>query len=429
MTPNGITCAVISGNRELRQRLAKALRSLGSLVDVAADLERPGSELDGESLASVWAVPHLDLIVADLGDASPAAFRTLQRLSADRPSVPLLAVGPPLAGPGLLQVMRAGVWEYIPTPATETELTAGLDRLVRRRRADEPMDPAEIGRLVTVFSARGGAGVTTAAVNLAVQMRESTGRRTLLVDLDVDFGAVSILTGVKPRYSVLDLLGGVQRLDGPLLRSLVESHESGIDVLSAPADLPPGGAAPERGVTEAVLDFLRQSYEVVIVDAGRPLSGAARVAVEQADCMLMLVTPDVAALRNTARLLGALGLTGRPRTRPVVLLSKAGDSDDVTAREVSRALNMEVSQRLRRDDVAVQHALNHGRPVVMSGGRSVYVRDIRSLARMLGDQLFSPAAAAGPVRQPPRGRPGADGLRNTGVTRRRGMPGRTGGVG
>ncbi|KIF05971.1 septum formation initiator, partial [Streptomyces sp. RSD-27] len=146
---------------------------------------------------------------------------------------------------------------------------------------------------------KGGVGTTFTAVQFALAAAAS-GRRTALVDLDLQAGDVGSYLDVQFRRSVADL-AGIQDISPRVLQDAVYEDRSGLALLLAPADGERGEDLDERA-TRQVLSALRARYELVVVDCGTQLTGANATAVEQADVAVLVTTPDVVAVRAAKRI-------------------------------------------------------------------------------------------------------------------------------
>ncbi len=155
------------------------------------------------------------------------------------------------------------------------------------------------GTVVTVTGAKGGVGATVTAVQLALAAGAS-GRSVALLDLDLQSGDVASYLDVQFRRSVADL-AGISDINPRVLQDAVYTHDSGLGLLLAPAEGERGEEVTDRAARQ-ILGALRSRYEVVVVDCGAQMNSATAVAVELADQALLLVTPDVVAVRAAKRM-------------------------------------------------------------------------------------------------------------------------------
>ena len=399
MNDTKLRTAVISGNRELRATVKELLQEFPQLLSIAADIPSPAGSLDASMLQTLHEKDP-ELVVADFGDDPVSSLRLVRVLSEARPSRALIGVGPELAPELLLEAMRSGVSEYLPVPVDARELADTFRRVARKLGRKANGAPAVEGHLITFTGAKGGSGVSTAAVNAAAHAATLTGERVLLLDLDFEAGSSAVLTGLSARYSILDLIDNLHRLDESLLASLVGEHESGLHVLPAPQELVDSSSAkPEH--LRTVLRLLRQHYRLVVVDTARPLSPVGSTAIGQSDDVFLVVNPDLVSLRNAKRLLPHLReVRGESGVDPRIVLNRAYEDAEIGRQDIESTLELPVAFDLRRDEEAVTHSVNVGHPIVLNGSRSDYSRDAKTLglevARFV-DQDVEPQQAVGLV--------------------------------
>ncbi|MFI7339856.1 CpaE family protein [Streptomyces sp. NPDC050085] len=177
--------------------------------------------------------------------------------------------------------------------------SAGMRRHLAGSTGTELMPAGGGGRVVAVTGAKGGVGTTLAAVQLALAARAS-GRSVALLDLDLQSGDIASYLDVQFRRSVADL-AAIRDITPRVLQDAVFTHETGIDLLLAPADGERGEEVTDR-VARQVVHALRARYEVVVVDCGTQMGAANAAAIELADQAALLVTPDVVAVRAAKRM-------------------------------------------------------------------------------------------------------------------------------
>jgi pilus assembly protein CpaE len=297
----------------------------------------------------------------------------------------LVATGPQLSPDLLLEAMRAGISEYLPKPVTPEALRTGVYRVMRKLGWTPSGGPQQTGRLYALFSPKGGSGCTTVATNLAIVLHRLTGKKTLLLDLDLELGDTGLLLGVEPRFSLLDVVRNFHRMDAGLLASFVERHESGVHLLSAP-DYLDRPEPPADDQIRTILHFVKQQYTHVVVDTCNSLTPGALAALAEADRILVVTNLDLPSLRNLQRCLPMLertvGKAARERVRIVV--NRFSGDDVISLSDVHRTLGMKVYRTLSNDYAAVSRSINGGKPVVLNG-RSRYTRDLWALgADLLG---------------------------------------------
>lgn len=381
MVEKPIDCVVISTDAAFVSRVSRLIAGPEKRLRLSREYTRPLpqlSKLDAEELRESSA----QLVVLDVGDDPSVGLRLARFLAGDKPGRALVLTGPQVEPDVLLEAMRLGASEYLPKPVDDADLSAALSRASRRLGGAEHREAATPqGRIIAVYAAKGGAGATTTAANLAVELCQEGRNATVLVDFDLEHGASAVLLGLRPRYSILDVVQNLHRLDRDLLTSFVDRHESGVTVLASPALMGPGENM-SRDQARAVLQFLRRQFEYVVVDTEKSYTGVMGAAVENADEVLMVTTPDLVSLRNTKK---ALPLVERSVADPQnvhIVVNRLRATDIINSSDVAKALGREVYSTLSADEDVVADSMSTGSPAVLKR-KSRYSRDIQAMAALL----------------------------------------------
>jgi pilus assembly protein CpaE len=265
-----------------------------------------------------------------------------------------------------------------------TQLTA-----LRGARAD--------GRVLTVFSPKGGVGKTTIACGLATQIARGVGRRALLVDLDLQFGDVAIMMGLEPEKTVYDLVMTTGELDTEKLAGYVLSHPSGVDVVPAPVRPEDAELVPEDRIAR-LLEVAKESYDVIVVDTPSFFQATTLATLDRTDRLLLVSTLDIPSVKNVKLTLQTLNLLHYPKDRISLVLNRVGGKTDLKKSEVEKALDLRVAFELPADrDVAA--AANRGVPVPLAASRSHVARGLGEMAKAYADRRVDPEKA-GHARRP-----------------------------
>jgi pilus assembly protein CpaE len=271
-------------------------------------------------------------------------FALAEELRVSRPSLGVVMVRRRIDTAVLSDAIRAGVREVV----QERDL-AGLAVAVRRQReiavrlreqiepGEGSVGPSHHGRVVTVFSAKGGCGKTTLATNLAAALADSGRGSVALLDLDLAFGDVSIALQLFPSHTIADAVPIGEDLDGPALMSLLTSHRSGLKALVAPME-PSAADSIDVTLVTRILDLLREEFDYVIVDTPPALDDNVLAAFDRSDVVALLATLDIPALKNLKLTLETLDLISFPRDRLKVVLNRADSKVGLSLSEVEKTL-------------------------------------------------------------------------------------------
>ena len=216
--------------------------------------------------------------------------------------------------------------------------------------------------IITFMGTKGGTGTTTMAVNCAADIHRLSRRSTVIVDAKPGPGDVAVFLGLRPRYSIVELIEQVGWSDRQRASRYITEHESGLHVLAASDSF---GRPDGRDVEaiERALACLASLYDYVVVDAGSSLSAPAVSALNAAGLAVLVVNPDLPCLRNLQRLSDAVRLAGVVPERIRVLLNRMSDHGALSPDQIEKVVGRTMDFRIMSDYRTVAAALNSGVPV------------------------------------------------------------------
>ena len=237
------------------------------------------------------------------------------------------------------------------------------------------------GRIITVFSPKGGTGKTVMATNLAASFAKHDKKRTLLLDLDLQFGDAAIMLGIEPEKTIYDLVTAPGELDSEKLVGYVTSHTSGLDVLPAPLRPEDAELVTESKLTR-LLEVARESYDVIVVDTSPFFHGPMLATLDRTDELLMICGLDVPTLKNVRLSMQTLELLSFPAQRIRFLLNRANSKVGMKKSEVEGALDVKIRFEVPSDR-AVPLGVNRGQPPIVGDSSSDFARAIREVSKSM----------------------------------------------
>ncbi len=322
-----------------------------------------------------------DIIVVDGRADGPGSTASIERVRAAAPTAVIVVIAREATPDLILAAMRAGANEFLTWPPEG----AAFHAVVRRTAARRDASPATGHAATTLafFGAKGGAGTTTLAVNCGVEIARIGKRPVVIVDLKPGLGEVTLFLGVRNRYSLLDAIENLHRLDGEFLRELVVKHRSGLDILAG-SDSFDRPAAIDAGAIEEVIRLLSRQYEYIVIDAGGSLNPCAVSALFGADGICLVANPDVACVRNAQRILERIGQLGVSGERIKVLLNRAAEPYPIAPAQIETALGHGIDHTFPSDYKTVSAAFNAGIPLTLGGNSELASRFDAFTRRILG---------------------------------------------
>ena len=249
------------------------------------------------------------------------------------------------------------------------------------RRLESEGGVGKRGRILTVFSPKGGTGKTVTATNLACAFAKYEKKRTLLIDLDLQFGDAAIMLGLEPEKTIYDLVVAPGELDSEKLAGYTTRHASGVDVLPAPLRPEDAELVTEPKVNR-LLEVARGSYDLIVVDTSPFFHGPMLATLDRTDELLVLCGLDVPTLKNVKLAQHTLDLLSFPASRVRFILNRSNSKVGMKQSEVESALGVKIAFEMPSDR-AVPLAVNRGTPAVLAEAGCDFSRAVRSIAKGL----------------------------------------------
>jgi pilus assembly protein CpaE len=265
-------------------------------------------------------------------------------------------------------------------------------------------------RVIAVHGAKGGVGTTTIACNLASALHGLTGRRVALIDGDFLSGDVGVLCDLAPLRTMSELLPEVQQLDAETVEHTFTQHRSGVHVLLAPEPLELAEAITANEVKRA-LNALRPYFDYQIVDTPSTLLPVTLAAIEEADLVVLVLTPGLAALRSAARFLRLAAQLSYPKEKILLVANRADTGRQIDVGVIQEQLHRDVTVAIPFDGKVPVDCMNAGTLIMDAYPRSPVGQKTDSLARAVAEHFGwqpEPGAKRDPRRQPQAAATAAD---------------------
>lgn len=372
----GAALAVVDGDDAVRDYLAGLF---DGTVDTAASLDQLEPRL---GLAS-------RVVVLGPTLATPEDLTTVEIWGRRYPHVATVMVTAELSTQLLHKALRAGVKDVLSAPIDTDQLMESIDRVAdglpsaEQLVAGSPPPPQEsydqVGRVITVFSTKGGSGKSVVATNLAVALARRSSRPVVLIDGHLQFGDAAVMLKLHPKRTVVDAIDQLDALDAGMIDDLTTVHEpSGLRVLPAP--LEPTFADQISGVqfTELV-EKVRATAGYVIIDLPAIFNEVVLNVIETSDDIIFVAGLDIPNIKNVKIAMGTLNMLNVPKEKLHLVLNRADSKVKLDVSEVERTLGVTAAAHVP-SDVVVPISVNKGEPVVLSAPKSGPARAFEQLA-------------------------------------------------
>jgi len=375
-------------------------KDIARLLYFEADLEVVGEAADASEAMQRIAELAPDVVLMDINMPGMDGITATEQVGRLFPGVAVIIISIQGESEYLKKAMVVGARDYLTKPLSSEEMATTI-RSAYRSHKQRPIQavaeeksvkvalPAKkertSGVLSVIFCGKGGVGKTTVAVNLAVALAQQH-KRVALIDLDLQFGDVGVVLNLTESKSMYDLFRENSAVTQEIAGNYLLRHFSGIDVLAAPLS-PQDAEDVSADQVSVLLELLREQYDYVIADTAANFLEINLQALEQADEVLMLLTRDIATIKNTRTCLSVFE-TLRLSAKTRFVLNRSGQNQGVDIPDLEKSLGVTVSHLLPGDERTVSASFNKGVPFVISNPQAEISRSMRRLAeRLVNRQL------------------------------------------
>ncbi|HEY90017.1 MAG TPA: MinD/ParA family protein [Thermoflexia bacterium] len=405
---NKVRVMIVDDIAETREQLRKLL-SFDPDIEVVAML---GS---GEEAVETVTDAAPDVVLMDINLIGIDGITATRQLLDVAPTVQVIMLSVQGEADYMRQAMMAGARDYLTKPPSADDLLDAIHRMakLKPRSVIETLPPASAGgprndgsgrdgaqragKIITIFSPKGGTGCTTLAVNVAISLQKIVDDTTkvALVDASLQFGDVAIFLKIKPTRTIVDLAPRADELDTDLLNTVLVPHPSGIKVLAPPAtpeeaEIVREGDAGESGDSlrfRTILEFMRGEFDYLLVDTHHVVDGITIAALDLSDLVLVVTRPTIPEIRGARVFVELLQKLGYGMEKIGLVINSVDNKRmGIQPKAIERAMMPAIAQ-LPLDEVIALRAANYGVPFVVKEPHADISTRMTQLARTIVDMF------------------------------------------
>jgi pilus assembly protein CpaE len=395
-----IRVLIVDDIPETRDHLAK-------LLGFEGDIDVVGSAASGAEAIEQAGRLQPDVVLMDINMPDMDGITATERLSSEVPGASVVMMSVQGEADYLRRSMLAGAREFLVKPFSSDELTASIRQVYIRERekasrfvtaaAANPSAGtrearnADPGTVVAIFSPKGGVGRTTVAVNMAIAAATELGKKVVLVDGSFQFGDVGVLMNLNPKNkSIADLVPELENGGEPeSLDTFVINHSAGVGVLLAPPS-PEMAELITPGGIKRVLERLRETSDLVIVDCSSYFNDTTLAILDVADVILTMLTLEITSIKNMRQFLEVADQLGYEPGKLRLVLNRADSTLGIRVSDVEHSIGRKVDHSIVSDGRSVVYALNRGVPFFLSNREAQVSQDILRLAISVAGEANEP---------------------------------------
>jgi pilus assembly protein CpaE len=375
-TPNKITLLIVDDIPETRENLRK-------LLYFEPDIEIVGTAASGREAIEQAKALQPNIVLMDINMPDMDGIAASQEINRAAPLCQIIMMSVQSEADYLRRSMLAGAMDFLTKPFTSEELSSSIHRvheMAASRRAvmppmptgeeGKPVGPAAAGRrpeggkLLLLYSPKGGTGCTTVAANLAIALKETTGKEVVVVDASLQFGDLDVQLNIQDNRTITNATSRVNELDADLLNSILSYHPSGLRVLTAPP-APEMAEKIEPEDIKTILNLLRRTHDYVLVDTWSYLDDIVLTVMDLADRILLVMTPEIPSIKSAKQFFEVAEALQFPLDHIDLILNKVIPRDGIRPDQLEGSIKHKVQTTLEYDPKSVRQAVNQGVPLIM----------------------------------------------------------------
>jgi pilus assembly protein CpaE len=395
--------------------VSETRENVRKLLQFESDVEVVGVARTGKEAIQASQDLQPDVVLMDINMPDMDGISATEAIRAKQPAVQVVILSVQGDQNYMRRAMLAGARDFLTKPPMGDELISAIRRAGAMAQSEKSKSSqiavAPIsanmgtiagygvpkGKIVTIYSPKGGTGCTTLAVNLALTLNNED-TRVALVDGNLQFGDVAVFINEQGKNTIIDLAPRAEELDPEIVEEVMLKHAtSGLHVLAAPSR-PEYAERVSSGQFTKVLEYLRQMYSYVIVDTASLLTDATLAAIDVSDLIVLVTTQDIPAIKNCRLFLDLLQTLGIERDRILFVMNRYDKRINITPDRVTENLKQEIVSVIPFDEQTATKAVNRGIPFVLDSKNQPAARGVFSLAESVRARVAAQETAAEPNR-------------------------------
>jgi pilus assembly protein CpaE len=338
---------------------------------------------DAGQVMAIVEQSHPDLLLLDNCIASREDFQLLNRMTTHFPNMGVIVLFQHQSPERLIEAMRVGVRETLPTPPGREALLDAVHRF--QQRVKQAGMTSSQGKVMAFLPCKGGSGSTFLATNLAYALAAQGNKRVALFDFNLQFGdAALFLSDSRPSTSIADVTRQIHRLDGSFLASSMLEILPNLGILAAP-DEPEKATEIRPEHIDPLLQVAIKNFDFIILDLGRRLDAVTIQALDKSNMIFPVLQQTLPFIRDAKRLLDTFHSLGYSDSKIRLIVNRFDKKSEITLSDIENTLNIPVFKTFPNNYEIVEESVNHGVPVIKLAKRSPIAKALEEASSVLSE--------------------------------------------
>jgi pilus assembly protein CpaE len=386
--------------------IAETRENIRKLLQFEPDLEVVGAARTGIEAIDIARETEPDVVIMDINMPDMDGITATEALLRDVPFAQIVMLSVNNDADYVRRAMRAGARDFLAKPPSGDELIATIRTLSEfaHEQKDKLASPLPVvaipgapagytgplrpqGKVIALYSPKGGVGCTMVATNLAVGLNNAD-TPAALVDANLQFGDVAVALNLQAKNSFVDLASRAEELDEDFVESVLLRHDAtNLHVLAAPVR-PEMADEVSADQVRNVLQFLKKKFAYVVVDTSSTMDDITLAVLDVTDILVTIATPEIPSIKDTRLLIDLLGVLEFPKERLFFVINKMDKRSNITVDAVGENLKISVDGEIPLDEKTITTSINKGSPILVSDKGQPVAKAILQILGNLKERLL-----------------------------------------
>jgi pilus assembly protein CpaE len=381
----------------------KSREIIAELLGNHSEIEISGQAATGLEAIQMAAKFRPAIILMSINISNTDAISATENILLQVPEASVIIMGGQGEQERLHRALMAGAKIYLIQPFSGEELVNTIRKVHEQNQRLKSLlrqtaSTAQSGKVISVFSSKGGAGKTTIAVNLAVTLAQRKNASIGILDANLQFGDVALYLDLAPRATISDAIVEADSLDENNLDTYMTPYNDRLSLMAAPTR-PEQAGDITGGQVCAVLAQMKKKYEYVVVDTSSDFNDITLAVLDNSDVIVVLAGVDLPTIKNMKLCLEIMQSLDYGADKVRVVLNRANSTGGLSVREIEHSLNLKFCATVPSDGKTVMTSINKGVPFVLSHSQTPVAQNVFLLAQQLAPEALHPEMLSKPLKR------------------------------